>query len=109
MLRRPPMSTRTDTLFPYTSLVRSVDAGTRHADEEAAVETGIPGRNRAVAGIGVEIHGSSIGRPAVPVWRFPDPVSPWRRISARTDARQNCAVFQSVKGFFRIYGEFIDC
>src|SRR3546814_9914789 len=27
MLRRPPRSTRTDTLFPYTTLFRSVDAG----------------------------------------------------------------------------------
>src|SRR3546814_16434345 len=26
MVRRPPRSTRTDTLFPYTTLVRSVDA-----------------------------------------------------------------------------------
>src|SRR3546814_14040828 len=26
MLRRPPRSTRTDTLFPYTTLFRSVDA-----------------------------------------------------------------------------------
>src|SRR3546814_11736513 len=36
MLRRPPRSTRTDTLFPYTTLVRSVDT-----DEEvdAAYET----------------------------------------------------------------------
>src|SRR3546814_15628242 len=25
MIRRPPISTRTDTLFPYTSLFRSVD------------------------------------------------------------------------------------
>src|SRR3546814_5422278 len=27
MLRRPPRSTRTDTLFPYTTLFRSVDIG----------------------------------------------------------------------------------
>src|SRR3546814_9742872 len=27
MLRRPPRSTRTDTLFPYTTLFRSVNAG----------------------------------------------------------------------------------
>src|SRR3546814_3368472 len=27
MLRRPPRSTRTDTLFPYTTLFRSVDEG----------------------------------------------------------------------------------
>src|SRR3546814_11557920 len=27
MIRRPPRSTRTDTLFPYTTLFRSVQAG----------------------------------------------------------------------------------
>src|SRR3546814_5763680 len=27
MIRRPPRSTRTDTLFPYTTLFRSVDGG----------------------------------------------------------------------------------
>src|SRR3546814_3605131 len=36
MIRRPPRSTRTDTLFPYTTLVRSVRGGIRapagHAD-----------------------------------------------------------------------------
>src|SRR3546814_17422789 len=37
MIRRPPSSTRTDTLFPYTTLFRSagadigtIDAGSRH-------------------------------------------------------------------------------
>src|SRR3546814_14611002 len=29
MLRRPPRSTRTDTLFPYTTLFRSMNAGDR--------------------------------------------------------------------------------
>src|SRR3546814_10939427 len=29
MIRRPPRSTRTDTLFPYTTLFRSGDAGKR--------------------------------------------------------------------------------
>src|SRR3546814_19334275 len=28
MIRRPPRSTRTDTLFPYTTLLRSVQKGT---------------------------------------------------------------------------------
>src|SRR3546814_4441217 len=32
MLRRPPSSTRTDTLFPYTTLFRSVRAGFSNAD-----------------------------------------------------------------------------
>src|SRR3546814_8068791 len=30
MIRRPPRSTRTDTLFPYTTLVRSLDPAVRH-------------------------------------------------------------------------------
>src|SRR3546814_1008425 len=32
MIRRPPRSTRTDTLFPYTTLVRSVGAAGPAAD-----------------------------------------------------------------------------
>src|SRR3546814_7076241 len=31
MIRRPPRSTRTDTLFPYTTLCRSAGSRTRHA------------------------------------------------------------------------------
>src|SRR3546814_10618093 len=35
MIRRPPRSTRTDTLFPYTTLFRSSQlAGTRLTDDE---------------------------------------------------------------------------
>src|SRR3546814_15373859 len=30
MIRRPPRSTRTDTLFPYTTLFRSLDLRERH-------------------------------------------------------------------------------
>src|SRR3546814_9376559 len=51
MIRRPPRSTRTDTLFPYTTLFRSIHAccgidrpfrhGTRHAGtEDGHVRTG---------------------------------------------------------------------
>src|SRR3546814_5398472 len=36
MIRRPPRSTRTDTLFPYTTLFRS--AGWRRADTEQGAE-----------------------------------------------------------------------
>src|SRR3546814_1684787 len=39
MIRRPPRSTRTDTLFPYTTLFRSrgeVETGTRFLDETKA-------------------------------------------------------------------------
>src|SRR3546814_7014695 len=37
MIRRPPISTRTDTLFPYTPLVRSLDVQDRTLDD--ALET----------------------------------------------------------------------
>src|SRR3546814_17112705 len=33
MIRRPPRSTRTDTLFPYTTLFRSADDGDVTADD----------------------------------------------------------------------------
>src|SRR3546814_10720220 len=36
MIRRPPRSTRTDTLFPYTTLFRSLD---RCSDEQLAATT----------------------------------------------------------------------
>src|SRR3546814_12554232 len=36
MIRRPPRSTRTDTLFPYTTLVRSGFGRTRRNDRRAA-------------------------------------------------------------------------
>src|SRR3546814_14224328 len=36
MIRRPPRATRTDTLFPYTTLFRSKAADARHRHDEAA-------------------------------------------------------------------------
>src|SRR3546814_20995595 len=51
MIRRPPRSTRTDTLFPYTTLFRSLRAGDR---------TGC----RRLAGQGLE--GRQVRQPAVP-------------------------------------------
>src|SRR3546814_4901783 len=49
MIRRPPRSTRTDTLFPYTTLFRSRkrdrfgDAGTDPFDERRGKDSGIDG------------------------------------------------------------------
>src|SRR3546814_18456445 len=37
MIRRPPRSTRTDTLFPYTTLFRSLDAAVSTEDHDADV------------------------------------------------------------------------
>src|SRR3546814_17675295 len=76
MIRRPPRSTRTDTLFPYTTLFRSqviceVDA--RHLRLAAAVHPAVDGRLPRVErarGRGIElapprIELSRIGRAAI--------------------------------------------
>src|SRR3546814_13817647 len=49
MIRRPPRSTRTDTLFPYTTLFRS------------AVQIGIEGRTDDDVGVGVHHLADMIG------------------------------------------------
>src|SRR3546814_1754801 len=43
MIRRPPRSTRTDTLFPYTTLFRSISVGPQHdlADVAARFDIGL--------------------------------------------------------------------
>src|SRR3546814_7647147 len=53
MLRRPPRSTRTDTLFPYTTLFRSLhpEAG-RRGEAEARPHPGLPPRLGNGAGAG---------------------------------------------------------
>src|SRR3546814_2920770 len=70
MIRRPPRSTRTDTLFPYTTLFRSQAAA--DASQETIVVTGIRGslqRNldikRNAAGVVDAISSEDIGK-------FPD-------------------------------------
>src|SRR3546814_12092615 len=48
MVRRPPRSTRTDTLFPYMTLFRSGRRRRAHGDDERA---GLEGAGQAVAGV----------------------------------------------------------
>src|SRR3546814_4873984 len=53
MIRRPPRSTRTDTLFPYTTLFRSVDdppdIGCEHKERNHVFPGSLPsGDNRGV-------------------------------------------------------------
>src|SRR3546814_14052250 len=61
MIRRPPRSTRTDTLFPYTTLVRSKTASpTHHALDEPRLRQPQPLQRGAVeqprlAGL-VQVH-----------------------------------------------------
>src|SRR3546814_8729043 len=60
MLRQPPRSTRTDTLFPYTTLFRS-DGGA--AGDEARAVALLRGGDGAGDGIGV-VAVDALGRPA---------------------------------------------
>src|SRR3546814_12889295 len=51
MIRRPPRSTRTDTLFPYTTLFRSLGRGLavdpeRHRAEDRRARAADPGDHR---------------------------------------------------------------
>src|SRR3546814_20649889 len=58
MIRRPPRSTRTDTLFPYTTLFRAGTAG-RICDEGTAAAAGACGRRKGEgrgAGLGARRH-----------------------------------------------------
>src|SRR3546814_11696715 len=49
MIRRPPRSTRTDTLFPYTTLFRSLRGGARSHWPPSARTTPAPAHRRARA------------------------------------------------------------
>src|SRR3546814_8506131 len=69
MIRRPPRSTRTDTLFPYTTLFRSgaVDPQVDRHDVELLVEDPQEAgeAERAflaphLAGVGIDQHGSEV-------------------------------------------------
>src|SRR3546814_17562646 len=48
MIRRPPRSTRTDTLFPYTTLFRSNANREQHVEEECSEATIFLGCNRMI-------------------------------------------------------------
>src|SRR3546814_8854167 len=65
MIRRPPRSTRTDTLFPYTTLFRST--GAHPSAERAAVrpvrESAYQGNRRGLSAGGHGLPASSLGVP----------------------------------------------
>src|SRR3546814_7618893 len=50
MRRRPPRSTRTDTLFPYTTLFRSARPLAQHLDPGAASDRRLDAREPRAAG-----------------------------------------------------------
>src|SRR3546814_19258199 len=53
MLRRPPRSTLTDTLFPYTTLFRSVDRRLSRGERRIGVKMGLTSRAKMLQ-VGVD-------------------------------------------------------
>src|SRR3546814_6063073 len=62
MIRPPPRSTRTDTLFPYTTLFRSARARHRHAAARGRVRAGGARTRRRRPGRGCREAGRDPGR-----------------------------------------------
>src|SRR3546814_11104615 len=67
MLRRPPRSTRTDTLFPYTTLFRSRHAaahrtGADHADFLDVAQLGVLGQAVDLCGLALGEEDVALGR-----------------------------------------------
>src|SRR3546814_1673164 len=73
MIRLPPRSSRTDTLFPYTTLFRSVGGGGYHRGEMGRLNFG------CVAGADVQQHVNGAAQ-------LPFCVEQGRRVSGETDA-----------------------
>src|SRR3546814_16494381 len=62
MIRRPPRSTRTDTLFPYTTLFRSPLIGERNnRPAGACIFEQLAGEQRVFPGIGADEEDQRIG------------------------------------------------
>src|SRR3546814_510728 len=59
MIRRPPRSTRTDTLFPYTTLFRSRSGS---GDVRARIEHIVPGQTQGPHVAGVDLAKAEINR-----------------------------------------------
>src|SRR3546814_4323343 len=88
MIRRPPRSTRTDTLFPYTTLFRSVDLDPDLGGVDSCARTSVHERKR---------HGGRLSAAAVrPAWppaapRAVPPAAPARPASRACAAAQRAA------------------
>src|SRR3546814_12149939 len=67
MIRRPPRSTRTDTLFPYTTLFRSHGDGHHVVDQERRCRDERDGPPDVPAGDGVRAATAGVGDADLPV------------------------------------------
>src|SRR3546814_10644988 len=95
MIRRPPRSTRTDTLFPYTALFRSHRVGERRVElpgivlvEEPEQGRRVAGDQLAAAGEGVE-EGGGVGTCLTEAIPAPQLVRPALRSEEHTSELQS--------------------
>src|SRR3546814_19309413 len=93
MIRRPPRSTRTDTLFPYTTLFRSPAggerrreevAGARHAGDHRALEGSRPDARASLGGRGRRLRARPRGGS---LQGLTGPPAPIERLRLRRPAR----------------------
>src|SRR3546814_1552393 len=96
MIRRPPRSTRTDTLFPYTTLYRShrrlrAQRGARRQDQQPGADA----RELFPEPLRLDLRGhrrtrepDSLPRPARPVGHARSPVSARARLMEEVDWRE---------------------
>src|SRR3546814_6974558 len=87
MIRRPPRSTRTDTLFPYTPLVRSCRAG------RAAAGAARASRRIVRATPRLPLHSPPSARPKSPPFRARTPRSEEHTSELQSLMRISYAVF----------------
>src|SRR3546814_5993752 len=98
MIRRPPRSTRTDTLFPYTTLCRSVPAGNARllVAEGAGGVVGVSSTPDGLPG-GMQAPRGSAARdaahPLPPLSRSPAPRSEEHTSELQSLMRNSYAVF----------------
>src|SRR3546814_17235771 len=70
MIRRPPRSTRTDTLFPYTTLFRSEGLPDLRGDREYPAHDHRAQDSRLSAALPGDIAGPTIEQPSVWYFRY---------------------------------------
>src|SRR3546814_1592374 len=93
MIRRPPRSTRTDTLFPYTTLFRS--AVLYKHDGEYFVGVGSDHTDRKLETVGITLSKQVCVKPVSQrVWRWRDVADHWDSLLFRSALPQTGEIYQ---------------
>src|SRR3546814_17690247 len=88
MIRRPPRSTRTDTLFPYTTLFRSYIEN-QNTDELYEINMAVPNPKLDRSGAAI-----AVGSPTITAMLPPEVQQPYSRLKAEMDRRDQVAAYK---------------